>query len=192
MPFDRAYYERYYLNPSTAVTTRAEVQARARLIAACLGYLEIPVRRILDAGCGIGALRRPLLRQLKGATYVGLEVNDYICKRYGWRQGAIQDFHSRARFDLVICNDVLQYLDDAESRRAIRNLESVCRGALYFGALTKEDWEDNCDRPLTDKTPWLRPDSWYRRELKRGFVSIGCGIWVHNETPVSLWSLERG
>ena len=66
MSFDAAYYQRYYFDPRSAVTTRAQTARRARLIAACLRYLDLPVRRILDAGCGVGALHRPLLRQLKG------------------------------------------------------------------------------------------------------------------------------
>ncbi len=191
MSFDAAYYRRYYFDPSSAVTTRAQTERRARLIAACLRYLDLPVRRILDAGCGVGALHRPLLRQLKEAKIVGLEVSDYLCARYGWRQGAIEDFRPRGSFDLVICYDVLQYLDDDAARRALGNLARLCRGALYFGALTREDWKENCDRSATDRTPFLRPGSWYRRELARGFVPLGWGIWVQRRTPVALWDLER-
>lgn len=190
MKFDKAYYQRFYFNPRSAVTTPAQAAARARLVAACVRYLDLPVRRILDAGCGIGALRKPLLRELPGARYVGIEVSDYLCERYGWQRGTVQDLRVRGQFDLVICYDVLQYLDDAAARRAIRNLARACRGALHFGALTSEDWADNCDQHATDKTPWLRPGDWYRRELGRWFVPVGCGVWVHRETPVSLWNLD--
>ena len=191
MLFDHAYYQRFYFDPRTAVTTRAQTANRARLISACLRYLDLPVAHILDAGCGTGALRGPLLRQFRTAKYLGLEVSRYLCDRYGWQQGAIQDFRSRRRFDLVICEDVLQYLDDRAARRAIRNLGAACRGALYFGALTQEDWEENCDRAATDKTPWLRKGEWYRRELKRSFLPVGCGMWVRLKTKVVLWELDR-
>jgi hypothetical protein len=33
-PFDRDYYQRFYFDPRTAVVSRAEMNARARLIAA--------------------------------------------------------------------------------------------------------------------------------------------------------------
>ncbi|HET7788207.1 MAG TPA: class I SAM-dependent methyltransferase [Myxococcales bacterium] len=173
------------------MTTAAQTRARAHLIAAALRCLDIQVRRILDLGCGVGALRRPLLREFRGATYLGLETSPYLCKRFGWRRGTVQDVHVRGRFDLVICDDVLQYLDGRDARRAIANLRRVCRGALYFGALTREDWERNCDRSATHRTPWLRSGGWYRRELGRGFVPVGMGIWLHRRTPVSLWDLER-
>src|SRR6188768_3611165 len=58
--FDRAYYQRFYFNPRTAVTNRAEMNARGRLIAAFAAHLGLPVRSILDAGCGVGLLRAPL------------------------------------------------------------------------------------------------------------------------------------
>src|ERR1700674_5042858 len=101
MAFDRAYYQRFYFNRRTAVTTRAEMRARARLITGCVDYIGLPVAKILDAGCGVGLLRTPLLQQLKHASYTGLEFSDYLCRRYGWQQGSIETFHTRQRFDLV-------------------------------------------------------------------------------------------
>jgi len=55
------------------------MRARARLITACLGYIGLPVGSILDAGCGVGLLRAPLLQALKRASYTGLEFSDYLC-----------------------------------------------------------------------------------------------------------------
>jgi SAM-dependent methyltransferase len=61
------------------------MRARARLITSCVDYVGLPVGRILDAGCGVGLLRAPLLQALKRASYTGLEFSDYLCQRYGWR-----------------------------------------------------------------------------------------------------------
>ena len=190
MAFDRDYYQRFYFNPRTAVTSRAEMRARARLLAGCVQYVGLPVARILDAGCGVGLLRAPLKRALRSVDYVGLEFSDYLCRRYGWRQGSVATLRTRERFDLVICYDVLQYLSAAQARRAIANLSRVCRGALYFGALTLEDWRDNCDQSRTDRIPGLRPGAWYRRELSRAFRPIGCGMWLKRELNLTLWNLD--
>jgi SAM-dependent methyltransferase len=190
MAFDHAYYQRFYFNPRTAVTSRAEMRARARMIASCAQYLGLPVGKILDAGCGIGLLRAPLLRSLRRAHYVGLECSDYLCERYGWRQGSIESFRSRERFDVVICYDVLQYLSGAQARRAIANLARLCRGLLYFGALTREDWRDNCDQDRTDRIAGLRSGRWYRRELSRAFLPLGCGMWLKRGAPLTLWNLD--
>jgi SAM-dependent methyltransferase len=190
MAFDEAYYKRFYFDPKTAVTSRAEMRDRARLIAAATQYVGLPVRRILDAGCGIGLLRAPLKRFLPRAAYTGLEMSEYLCARYGWRQGAIQDWRGRERFDLVVCYDVLQYLTSAQARSAIVNLARVCRGALYFGALTREDWERNCDQSRTDRIPGLRSGAWYRRELGRHFTAFGCGLWLRRGAPLVTWNLD--
>src|SRR3984893_18202943 len=122
MAFDQAYYQRFYFNRRTAVTSRAEMRARARLITSCIDYIGMPVAKILDAGCGVGLLRRPLLQGLKRASYTGLEFSDYLCQRYGWLRGSIETFRTRERFDLVVCYDVLQYLSAAQATRAIANL----------------------------------------------------------------------
>jgi SAM-dependent methyltransferase len=190
MAFDQDYYQRFYYNPRTAVTSRAEMRARGRMIAACVEYVGLPVKSILDAGCGVGMLRAPLTRAFPGAGYVGLEYSEYLCRRYGWRQGSVATLRTRERFDLVVCYDVLQYLGVPEARRAIANLARVCRGALYFGALTTEDWRDNCDQSRTDRIPGLRPGAWYRRELKRAFRPMGCGVWLKRAVNLTLWDLD--
>lgn len=190
MPFDKAYYQRFYQDPRTAVTSRAEMRSRADLIAACVNYMGLPVKRILDAGCGVGLMRAPLLRRLPRAHYTGLEFSEYLCRRYGWQQGTLQGLTTRTRYELVICYDVLQYLNTADAREAIVRLGKVCRGALYFGALTSGDWHQNCDRSRTQRTPWMRSAAWYRRELARGFEPLGCGMWLRRGAPVTLWDLD--
>ena len=189
--FDRAYYQRYYHDPRTAVTSRAEMRARAEFIAAGVHYLGLPVKRILDAGCGVGLLRGPLLRRLPGARYIGLEASEYLCRRYGWQHGTMQTLAARDRYELVVCYDVMQYLTTLEARRAIAKLGTVCRGILYFGALTSGDWRTNCDQARTDQVPGLRSADWYRRELARAFLPLGCGLWLRRGAPVTLWDLDR-
>jgi len=190
--FDQAYYQRYYHDPRTAVTSRAEMRARAALIAAGVRYLGLPVRQILDAGCGLGLLRAPLLRRLPGARYVGLEASEYLCRRYGWRHGTMQSLSAREQYELVVCYDVMQYLSLPQARQSIAKLASVCRGILYFSALTSGDWRNNCDQARTDRVPGLRSAAWYRRELGRSFLPFGCGLWVRRGAPVTLWDLDRG
>ena len=190
MPFDRDYYERFYYNPRTAVTTRREMQARAHLIAAFAEHTGLPVRRILDAGCGTGMLRTPLLRRLPRAQYTGLETSEYLCERYGWEQCEIQDYQSSTPFDLVICYDVLQYLDSRTAGSTLAKFAQLCRGILYFSALTKLDWEFNCDTDRTDSKVHLRSGGWYRKHLRQNFSEAGAGFWLRKGAPLTLWELE--
>lgn len=190
LKFDRDYYRRYYGDVRTAVSSRAEMRARARFIAAYCGYLGVAPRSILDAGCGIGMLRAPLARALPRATYTGLEVSEYLCARHGWMHGSVESFRAQRAFDLVICYDVVQYLGARAAARALANLARHCRGILYFSALTLEDWRYNCDRSRTDANVHLRPGDWYRRRLARRFREVGAGLWVRRGLPVTLWEME--
>jgi 2-polyprenyl-3-methyl-5-hydroxy-6-metoxy-1,4-benzoquinol methylase len=189
--FGREYYRRYYQDGRTSVTSRAEMAARAKLIGAFAEHVGCPVRRILDAGCGLGLLRAPLRRALPGASYTGLETSRYLCDRFGWIHGTLQDWRAKRPFDLVICYDVVQYLDDLDAARALGNLAASCRGVLYFSALTLEDWRRNCDRSRTDGNAHLRPGDWYRARLARKFRPVGAGFWVRRGAPLVIWELEQ-
>ncbi len=189
--FDAAFYRRFFFDPRTQVTSRAETVARARTLAALVEHLDIPVRTILDAGCGLGWMRRPLLLAFPHATYTGIEVSRHVCERYGWTHASLSSYRTRRRFDLVICDDVLQYLTDFEAARAIANIGRLCRGALFLQAPTREDWRRNADRSCSDEDIHLRPTSWYRTRLMRRFRHAGFGLYVRRNIPLLQWELSR-
>jgi SAM-dependent methyltransferase len=188
--FGAEFFRRYYFNPATRVTSASEMQDRAALILAALRHARIPVRRILDAGCGVGLLRRSFARVSPRISYTGLERSVYLCKRYGWIQGSLVDYKARTPFDLVVCYDVLQYLDDKDTQRALANLTRLSRAALYFSALTREDWRANCDRGRTDRAVHLRTGAWYAKRLRRHFRYLGFGLWIRRDVTALLWELE--
>jgi SAM-dependent methyltransferase len=173
------------------VISRAEMQARARLIGAFLALNGCRVKSILDVGCGLGLMRATLLRANPRASYVGLEVSEYLCKRYGWIRGSICDYAPRRKFDLIVCHDVLQYLDARDAARALANLGRLARGVLYLSALTERDWRENCDRRYTDSDVHLRDADWYRERLLKKFRPVGAGFWIRRGSPLVTWELER-
>ena len=188
--FDPAFYRRFYVNTRTRVTTRAEMQRRANAVAAVVKQLELPVRAILDAGCGLGLMRAALTRAFPGSRYLGLEVSEHLCKRHGWTQASLAEFRTRSRFDLIICYDVMQYLTDREAARAMANLGRLCRGALYFHAPTREDWKRNADRSCSDSDVHLRSAAWYRTRLARYFSHVGLGVHLRHGVSFVQWELE--
>jgi SAM-dependent methyltransferase len=189
--FGAEFFRRYYFNPATRVTSASEMQDRAALILAALRHARIPVRRILDAGCGVGLLRRSFASLAPRISYTGLERSDYLCTRYGWVQGSLVDYKARTPFDLVVCYDVLQYLNDKDTQRALANLTRLTRAALYFSALTREDWRANCDKGRTDRAVHLRTGAWYAKRLRRHFRYLGFGLWIRRDVTALLWELER-
>ena len=189
--FDEAYFRRFYFDPRTRVTSPAEMRTKARMITAVLDRCELPVRSVLDAGCGIGALRAPFKKLWPAATYTGLEHSEYLCARYGWIRGSIEEFAPGRTYDLVVCYDVLQYLDDRAAARALANLARLAGFAIYLSALTHVDWREHCDQRLTDRAVHLRSGDWYRRRLARRFRFAGCGVWVRRGITTCQWDLER-
>src|SRR6202161_4843044 len=100
--FSAAYFKKFYLTAATRVVTAAEMRSRAALIASALRQRQIPVRRIIREGCGIGLLRRPFKEFLPRARYVGLESSEYLCGRFGWTLGSVVDFAARKPYDLGV------------------------------------------------------------------------------------------
>jgi SAM-dependent methyltransferase len=190
--FDATFYRRYYLDPRTRVASRADAIRLGRFVCAYADYLGFRVRRVLDAGCGLGHLRHAVRRAFPRARYVGLEASEYLCRRHGWKHGSIADYAAGRGFDLVFCHDVLQYLDDRTAVRALANLGELCRGALYFSVLTAEDWRRNADRVRTDAAGVrLRPAAWYKARLARHFRPLGGGLLARRGCEPLLWELER-
>lgn len=191
MQFDAGFYERYYRDPQTRVASPEDARRLGRFVCAYAAYLGFHVRRVLDAGCGLGHMQDAVREFFPRARYVGLETSAYLCRRHGWTHGNVADYAPRAPFDLVICHDVLQYLPDREAPRALANLARLCRGALYFSVLTAEDWRRSADRARTDAAVRLRPATWYRRRLARGFRSLGGGLLARRGYAPLLWELEK-
>jgi SAM-dependent methyltransferase len=189
--FDARFYRRYYVDPRTRVASRADAVRLGRFACAFVAYLGFAVRRVLDAGCGLGHFRAPVREFFPRARYVGIETSAYLCRRYGWTEASVADYAPAEPFDLVLCHDVLQYLTDRDARRAIANLARLTRGALYFSVLTSEDWRRNADRARTDPEVHLRPAAWYRTRLARHFRPHGGGILVRRGFEPLLWELEK-
>lgn len=191
MRFDADFYRRYYRDPRTRVASRDDTVRLGLYLCAYAAYLGLRPRRVLDAGCGLGHMRSAVKRVFGQAEYVGLETSDYLCRRYGFVQGTLETFRPRGGFELVICHDVLQYLDDRAAARAIASLGRLCCGLLYFSVLTAEDWRRNADQSRTDQGVHLRPADWYRRRLGRHFRPIGGGLLARRGFRPLLWELEK-
>ena len=189
--FDAAYYERFYRRAKTRVSDAKEIQKLGRFVCSYVDYLGLPVRRVLDAGCGLGRWRGVIAEHYPRARYTGIEVSAYLCKRYGWTQASIAEYRARGGFDLVICQGVLQYLDDREASAALENLARLCRGALYLEALTAEDWRDACDQRATDGAVHRRPASFDKKRLARQFHALGGGVFVKRDADIVLYRLEH-
>ena len=187
--FDRRYFQRFYENPATRVAAADDYRRTAKFIAAYLAVLEISVTSILDLGAGTGRLLRALGRHFPDARRQGVDCSEYACQRYGWRRESVADFRA-GRWDLVICHDVLQYLPREDAARALQNLAERCRKALFFTALTREDWLMHCDQGRTDSAVWLRSRGWYVQRLRPDFEALGGGLHLRRGAAAARLALQ--
>ncbi|MFT4193830.1 class I SAM-dependent methyltransferase [Ottowia sp.] len=189
--FDEAYYQRYYFDRKTKVADPQHVQRLGAFVCAYLQYLRVPVRSVLDVGCGIGLWQGIVAQHFPQARYHGVELSDYLCARYGWARGSVVDYPATQRFDLVICQGVLPYLSPPDLKRALDNLGALSQGALYLEAVAREDYErDIIDEDLTDPRLFRHRAEVYRRGLSRHFVQMGGGLWLSRQAGVPVFALE--
>lgn len=164
----------------------------ARFVLAYLAHLRVEVVRVLDMGCGLGMWKNALSHLAPEVDYTGVEFSAYLCEKYGWTHATIASYRSRRKADLVVCQDVMQYLDDAEVADSIRNVARLCRGALYVEVPTREDIDDGClDLSRTDDRIHVRPARWYRRRLDEYFISAGGGVFIPKKSDTVVLAMER-
>lgn len=193
--FDEAYYQRYYFDKKTSVIDPEHAERLGAFVCSYLQYLRVPVKRVLDVGCGIGLWRAAVARHFPDASYHGVEFSDYLCGRFGWERGSVVDYqaHDPAEpFDLVICQGVLPYLSPPDLQRALANLGRLSRGALYLEAVSREDYErDVIDEELTDGRQFRHRVALYRRGLREQMRELGGGLWLSRQAEVPLFALEH-
>ena len=187
--FDKAYYDRYYRNPETRAISPTAVGRQAEFISAYLKHLTIPVKRVLDLGCGVGNLLRALGKSFPAAELTGVEVSDYLCSHYGWTKASVVDYDG-PEADLVVCNDVLSYLSNRDCERAIANIADKTISAAFLGILTTEDL-DLIDKARTDPKQKTRGTTWYRNRLSAYFINVGGGLYLRKPLSVPVWTLDR-
>ena len=189
--FDAGYYRRFYGARKTRVADLDATRRLAGFVVGYLRYLRVPLRSVLDVGCGLGHWRTALQELAPRARHHGVEVSDYLCKRFGWTRGSVVDHRPGRTFDLVVCQGVLQYLDDEACSLAIGNLAAACGAVLFLEVPTVGDLDEVIDQDATDMDIHWRTGSWYRRRLGRHFQPIGGGLFVARTAGLNFYELER-
>jgi hypothetical protein len=188
--FDADYYRRYYGDRRTRVHGPREIAKLCNAVTSMLEWWHAPVRTVLDVGAGVGLWRDWFNKQRPLTKYRSTEGSRYACAQYGHEWRDITRWHARKKFDLVVCQGVLPYIDDRGCERAIDNLAAMTGGFLYLEAITKRDMGESVD-VKTDVSVHGRSATWYRKRLSVHYAEVGCGLWMKRGTPVFFYELER-
>lgn len=175
--YDRKYFERWYRHPRHRVSTRVDLTRKVRMAVSITEFLiNRPIRSVLDIGCGEAAWF-PVLRRLRpDVRYVGIDSSEYVIERYAATRNirfgtlaTLDKMKSLRASDLVVCADVLQYVDTAEVERGLRAIRRLTRGVAYVEAFTTED------TMIGDRVGWHRRSAAAYRRLFRRAGLTQCG-----------------
>lgn len=187
--FDESYFRRFYRSEKSRAHSAAQVATLAAGLDGLCAWLHAPVRAVLDVGAGPGFLRDWFKQHRPKVAYRSVDYSEYACAEYGHEQADISRFRD-GEYDLIVCQGVLQYLDDAACARAIGNLAAMSRGLVYLEIVTARDLKEVCDPSGTDADIHVRPGSFYRKHLARGFTQVGAGLWAAKSAGLSFYELE--
>ncbi len=190
--FDASYFRRFYESRRSRVYGEEQVDHLARGVTGFVQWFGGEVERVLDVGAGTGLWGAWFRLHMPDVRYRAIDVSEYACATYGHEQRDISSWKSRQKYDLLVCQGVLPYLDDVACNKAIANLAAMCRGFLYVEAITARDLRDVCDRARTDCRVRSRPASFYRRALAKGFEPLGCGLHHVRGGDKLFYELEHG
>ena len=190
MTFDADYFERFYERRSTRVYDAEKVKNLAQGVTGMIRWLGGELRNVLDVGAGAGFWRSYFRTHEPNVRYLSIDASPYACERYGHEHQDIGRWRCGERFDLIVCQGVLPYLDDESASRAIENMAAMSRGFLYLEAITARDVRDVCDLDKTDVAVHTRPGTFYLSALEKNFVRVGCGLFYSKTGTLSFYELE--
>jgi hypothetical protein len=189
--FDASYFRRYYESRRSRVYGDEQVDHLARGVTGFVQWFGGQIRRVLDVGAGTRLWGTWLSRHMPEVQYRSIDASEYACATYGHQKRDISRWRAREKFDLIVCQGVLPYLDERACARAVSNMAAMCRGFLYLEAITARDLREVCDRVRTDMTVHARTATFYRRLLMPRFEPIGCGLHHARGGDTLFYDLER-
>jgi SAM-dependent methyltransferase len=174
--YDRAYFDRWYRGAHARERRIHTARKAAMAVAMAEFYLGRPLRTVLDIGCGEGDWRAPLLRLRPGLHYMGVDGSEYAVTRHGRRRnlrllrfGQLEQVRFERHFDLLVCADVLHYLDAAELHRGLSGFAEIGHGFAWIDLFCRGDAAEGDAHEFK-----ARPASFYRRALSAaGLLSVG-------------------
>lgn len=190
--YDADYFQRWYRHGG--IGGRQRLARKVALAVATAEYhLERPLRTVLDIGCGEGAWRAPLLKLRPKARYLGFDGSQYAIARYGRHRNLhlarFADFAQLrpcAPVDLLVCSDVLHYLDVRELDRGLPGLVELCGGVAFLETFAREDEAEGDDHDFK-----RRPAAFYRRRFEAlGLRQVGSHCWLSPTRADAATSLE--
>lgn len=156
--------------------TAEEAAHEVSFVLAFCRHAKLDLRRFADVGAGTGWWTKEFKRQYRKRCEIEtFDSSAVAVKNYGHKLTTADKFGGRP-YDLIVCRDVLRYMDNATAERAIDRLGAKSRGVLYLHVITRDD---EIDQSASDMSGHFRSTRWYTQRLAgAGFVNVGMGLFV--------------
>lgn len=156
-------------------------------------FLRRPIRSALDVGCGEAAWRSHLISLRPKLQYLGVDQSEYVVRRFGKTRnlhrglvGELDSIQLTGTFDLIVCSDVLHYVEEWEINRGLPEMVRLADGLLFMDVMT----EDDGMRGDFDGFHG-RPAAWYRKRfLKAGLIPCGLQCYLSPALAEEAIALE--
>ena len=144
-------------------------------------FAEIKGLKVLDIGCGTGAILQ-MLSDL-GADAIGVDMSDEalkFCREKNLNvvlgKGESIPFEA-GEFDLALASDVLEHVDDDAG--AVREIERVLKpGGVLIATVPAHQWLFSAhDRSLHHRRRYSKNE--FRKLLKKNFNEVNIS-WIHS------------
>jgi SAM-dependent methyltransferase len=193
--YDRAYFDHWYRGAHGAERRQHTARKAALAVAMTEYYLGRPLHTVLDIGCGEGDWRAPLLRLRPQLRYTGIDSSEYAVARHGRQRnlhlvqfGQLAELRFDRSFDLLICADVIHYLDAAELRRGLSGFAELGHGLAFLDLFCRGDGAEGDEVQFK-----ARPPAFYRRLFgAAGLLAVGSGGYLLPPLHGHAAALERG
>jgi SAM-dependent methyltransferase len=158
--YDKHYFDHWYRDPRARVSTRESLERKVRMAISVTEFLlGRPITSVVDVGCGEAPWLAVLRRLRPSVRYIGVDSSDYVLERYGRTRnirrgelGTLGALRLPRRVDLVVCADVLQYVEDRDIVRGLRAIRQILGGVAYIEAFTTADDMEGDDEDWHNRT----------------------------------------
>jgi len=192
--YDKGYFDKWYRGEGFGSPARLARKAHYAL-GATEYLLERPVRTVLDIGCGEAPWRAALQKLRPAIRYTGVDPSEYAVERYARSRnlhlgvfGGLDEIDVRGPFDLIVCADVILYVDDAALRRGLTEISNRLNGLAYIEIFTTNDRIEG-DLALFHKR---RPQTYERYMNEAGLHWIGPHLYAGHRVMPTLADFEGG
>lgn len=202
--FNRDYFQRYYRRDDQSTWQYEDYENLARFLFSYADMLGIWVNKVADIGAGMQFLGQAVRQIYPQAQYLAFDISETAINEYS--EGLSFDpidiskplnKPEGAESELVVCRQVLDYVDTEDLGTAVKNLRSFMteESILYVLAHSVEDWNQGLldvsrSDPNVQKT--RRHTQLYAALRENGLAHLGMGVFIPFEMHSKLFCIERG